>query len=318
MEQLTATEQKFLNNLGVLGNQRIKLGDILAAMIAQNGAEGTPVNAVAATGTLTLTGVVIDGEKVTIGDDVYEFLTDAAQTKTAPSNIAVNIAASAVKSSGTLTMDTQPTAGDTFTIGTKTYIFVPVGTANADGEISIGADLAGAQAAVVAAINGSDEHNTAHPLVTAAAFALDACVITAKIGGTLNNTVATTETFTAGTNIFAAATLGSGANCSAANAITALVAAITASGTEAVTAADGAGDTMTLTADIAGTAANAIGTTKVMANGSFAATTLTGGVDGTVAVGTRFLMDETYLYVCLDGNTVADANWRRISLGSAY
>ena len=318
MEQLTATEQKFLNNLGVVGNQRIKLGDILAAMIAQNGEEGTPVNAVAATGTLTLTGVVKDGEKVTIGTDVYEFLTDAAQTKTAPTNIAVNIAASATKSSGTLTMDTQPTAGDTVTIGTKTYIFVPVGTANADGEVSIGADLAEAQAALVAAINGADEVNDAHPLVTAAAFAADDCVITALIGGTLNNTVATTETFTAATNVFAGATLALGTDCPAADAVTALVAAIVASDTQGVGATDGAGDTVVLTADTAGALANSIATTETMANGAFGTATLTGGVDGTVASGTKFMMDETYLYVCIDGNTVAENNWRRISLGAAY
>jgi len=318
MEQLTTAEKKLINNLSMVHDPDIKLGDILAAIIGQSAEEGTPVNAVAATGTLTISGVVKDGEKVTIGSDVYEFLTDAAQTKTAPGNIAVNIAASAVKSSGTLTMDTQPTPGDTLTIGTKTYIFVPVGTANADGEISIGANLAAAKLALVAAINGTDDHNVAHPLVTASAFATNDCVITALIGGTLNNTVATTETFTAETNVFAAATLGSGADCSAANAVTALVAAITASDTQGVGAADGAGDTVVLTADTAGTLANGIATTETMANGAFGRATLAGGVNGTVATGSKFMMDDTYLYVCLDGNTVSEKNWRRISLGAAY
>lgn len=318
MEQLTATEQKFLNNLGVLGNQRIKLGDILAEMITQNGEEGTPVNAVAATGTLTISGVVKDGEKVTIGADVYEFLTDDAQTKTAASNIAVDISEVSTKAAGTLTMDTRPTPGDTLTIGTKTYIFVPVGTDTAEGEVSIGADLAGAQAALVGAINGLDGLNTPHPLVTAAAFAADDCVITAIWGGTAGNAIATTETFTAATNAFAGATLALGTDCPAADAVTALVAAIVASDTQGVGAADGTGDTVVLTADTAGALANSIATTETMANGAFGKATLTGGVDGTVASGTKFMMDETYLYVCVDGNTVAENNWRRISLGAAY
>ena len=131
-----------------------------------------------------------------------------------------------VKASVALTIDTQPTSGDTFTIGDKTYIFVPVGTDNGNGEISIGADLAAAQAAIVAAINGTDDHNTPHPLVFADDFADDAADITAFIGGTIGNAIATTETFTAATNIFSAVTLGGGNNCSAADAALAVIAAV--------------------------------------------------------------------------------------------
>lgn len=320
MDQLTTAEKKLLNNLTQVHDPEVKLGDKLAEMIGLVGEEGTPVNAVAASKVLTLTGVVIDGEKVTIGSDVYEFVTDAAKTKTTPTNIAVDIAASAVKASGTLTMDTKPIAGDTLTIGTKTYIFVPVGTANADGEISIGATLAAAKLAVVAAINGADGINDAHPLVSAGAFIADACTITAFIGGVIGNAIPTTETFTAGTNIFAAVTLGSGADCSAANAITALVSAITTHDTAGVGAVDGAGDTVVLTADIAGVIGNAISIAETLVNGSFAgaATKLSGGIDGTVAAGTKFLMDASYLYVCLAGNTTSQTNWRRVSIGSAY
>ena len=118
----------------------------------------------------------------------------------------------AVSASGTLTMDTQPTAGNTLTIGTKVYTFTADGTADADGEIDVGADLADAKALVVAAINGSDNINTAHPQVTAAAFTGDDMVITAITKGTAGNSIATTETFTEGTNVWAAATLGSGVN----------------------------------------------------------------------------------------------------------
>ena len=49
---------------------------------------GTPVNAVAATGTLTLTGVVADGQTVTIGSRVYEFDTNSSVTS---GNVAVDV-----------------------------------------------------------------------------------------------------------------------------------------------------------------------------------------------------------------------------------
>ncbi len=44
-----------------------------------------------------------------------------------------------------------------------------------------------------------------------------------------------------------------------------------------------------------------------MANAAFDddATALSGGVDGTIASGMKIMVDETYMYVCLDGNTTA-------------
>lgn len=282
---------------------------------------GTPVNAVAASGTLTLTDVAIDGETITIGDDVYEFCADSAQSLTAGSDFAIDITSYATASQATLTVDTQPTSGDTMTIGSKEYTFVPDSTENADGEVSIGTDLATAQANIVAAINGTDGVNTAHTLVTAAEFATNDCVITALVAGTSGDSIASTETFTAGTNVFDGLTLGTtqaGVDCTATNAVTAIVASVTANDTNGLTAVDGAGDTVDITFDTKGVIGNAIATTETMANGSFGAATLEGGVDGTDGVvgDTRF--DATYLYVCTNTNTIADANWRRISLGSAY
>lgn len=113
-----------------------------------------------------------------------------------------------VASQGTLTVDTQVTAGNTMTIGDKTYTFTAAGEANADGEIDLGASLAATQENIVNAINGIDGLNDPHPLVTAAAFVEDACVITARSTGATGDTIATTETFTAATNIFDATTLG--------------------------------------------------------------------------------------------------------------
>jgi hypothetical protein len=320
VNDLTATELRVLNNVTDVLNPDVNLGTKIQTVINSLVKSATPVNAVNAAMVLTLTGVVIDGEKVTLGTDVYEFLADTEQTKTNPANIAVSIVANTVKAAVTLTVDTQPTSGNTMTIGTRVYTFVPVGTDTADREISIGADLAGAQANIVAAINGTDEFNIAHPLVSAGEFSSDDCVITAFIGGTAGNSIVSTETFTAGTNVFSDVTLLGGLNCSAANAIIALVAEVTAHDTAGIGAADGDGDTINLTADVAGAAANAIVLAETLANGSFAgaATHMAGGVDGTVGVEGALMVDATYLYATVVANTVSGKNWRRISLGSAY
>ena len=320
MNKLNALELRVLNDMSRQHNKSVSLGDKVNEIIGCVGETGTPVNAVAATETLTISGVCVDGETLTIGADVYELVADAAKTKTLPTNIAIDILAKTTQSSVTMTVDTRPTPGDTFTIGSKTYIFVPVGTANAPGEISIGADAAAARLAIVAAINGTDGVNAPHPSVSIAAFAANVARITALVGGTIGDAIVSTETFTAATNVFASATLTAGADCTAANATTAIVAAVTASDTQGVGAIKGTGSTVVLTADTAGVIGNAISISDTMANASFPVdvTKLSGGVDGTVAVGTKFMVDETYLYACLNGNTKAGKNWRRVALGSAY
>lgn len=134
--------------------------------------------------------------------------------------------------------------------------------------------------------------NVANTLVTAAAFVSDDCVITSRIEGTVGNDYVTTETFTAGTNVFDATTLGDttlGSDCAAGAAITALVAAITADSSAVVTAVDGDGDTVVATAKTAGVAGNSIALAATMANAAWAsaATALAGGVDavpGTYAI----------------------------------
>ena len=68
----------------------------------------------------------------------------------------------AVQAQGKLTIDTQPIADVTITIGSKLYTFVADGTEAVEGDISVGTDLATAQANVVGAINGTDSINTAN------------------------------------------------------------------------------------------------------------------------------------------------------------
>lgn len=120
----------------------------------------------------------------------------------------------AVKAQGTLTMDTQPLDGDTYTVDTKVYTFQTLLT-DVDGNVNIGGSLAQAKLNLVAAFDlsgtpGTDYANlmTAHASVDIAAFAADNSVLTAKATGAAGNTLVTTETFDAGTNIFDAATLG--------------------------------------------------------------------------------------------------------------
>lgn len=308
------TEFQYLN--GVTSAIQTQINAISAAPIT----EKTPVNATASTGTLTISGVVVDGQTFTIGTEVYEFCADAAQSLTAGSDYAVDIEASTTKAQGTLTVDTQPTVGDTMLIGAKTYTFVAPANANDDGLVSRGTDKATAQAAIVAAIKGTDGHNTAHTQVDcAAAFAADALVITALVGGVAGNSLATTETFTAGTNIFDANTLGTttaGVDCSAANAVTAAVLSITTNDTMGFAAADGAGDTVVITADVKGAASASTATTETMANGAWGAAQTSASVDGTVGSNNEVCADATYLYVCIATNTINDANWRRITLNS--
>lgn len=272
---------------------------------------GTPVNGVAAQGTLTLSGVVIDGETITIGNDIYELCADAAQTVSG-SNVAVDITSGTTGSAGTLTMDTNPTATDTVTIGTTVYTWVASGATA--GEINIGVDVAASKLNLVAAINGTDGINAANTFVTAAAFAGDDMVITAIIEGTAGDLIATTETFTAGTNVFDAATLGTtvaGVDCTAANADGYIIAADVGT---TYSMAQGAGTTITVTAATKGVAGDLIATTETMANGAWGQATLgdtTAGVNGTIGIAGDRYYDASYLYYASSDNTISDANWRR-------
>ena len=145
---------------------------------------------------------------------------------------------------------------------------------------------------------------------------------------TFSDSVSDTETVTIGDDVYefdtdASVTAGNilvdvSGGATASDAVTALVAAITASDTQGVGAADGAGDTVVLTADTKGTAANSIATTETCANAAFGAATLTGGVDSTTGVKGQMYIDASYLYVSIATSTVSTTNWRRVSLGSAY
>ncbi len=86
------------------------------------------------------------------------------------------------------------------------------------------------------------------------------------------------------------------------------------------TAVKASPSTMTVTNLIKGIVGNSTPIAETLTNGSFAggATFLSGGVDGTVGIQWQPMVDASYLYICIAANTIADANWRRIALGSAF
>ena len=122
----------------------------------------------------------------------------------------------ATMAQGTLTLDVLPTNGDTLTVDTKTYTFQTVLT-DVDGNVAIGASLTLAQARLnlvaafdrsgIAGVDYAASMKT-HPTVSMDDFSGSQAVLTAKESGAGGNAIVTTETFTALTNVFDAATLG--------------------------------------------------------------------------------------------------------------
>lgn len=128
---------------------------------------------------------------------------------------------------------------------------------------------------------------------------------------------AQTFTWKAARSVAGEVTIGADAPAAVTNLVTAITADITD-----VTAADGAGDTVDLTAATKGVAGNSIVLTEASTNmtvdGSGTLGGAVAGVDGTVGTANQFAQDGSYIYVCTAVNTIADNNWRRVSLGSAY
>ena len=124
----------------------------------------------------------------------------------------------------TLTMDTQPTDGDKIVIGSRTYTW-QTSLTNVDGNIWIGSNIAAAKNNLYYAIAasggtpGTDYATamTANTEVTVGYFnGSSQAVFTSILAGTAANSLASTETFTAGTNVFSAATLTGGVAASTA------------------------------------------------------------------------------------------------------
>lgn len=233
-----------------------------------------PIAGVAATGTLTISGVVSDGEKVVVGSNTYEFDTNDTYTS---GNIQVDVADLRNQATGTLTFSGVAIVTQTVTIGgTEVYEFCTTTAGEGNIAVVIGADTSADKAVteLVDAINANSE------LVTAVADTdADTVVVTAITKGTAGNSITTTETCT--NAAFGGGTLLGGlATITAANAVTALVSAID-DNEEYVTAVDGDSDTVVVTYIVAGTDGNSVATTETMANGVWGAATLGSGAFAT-------------------------------------
>jgi hypothetical protein len=219
------------------------------------------------------------------------------------------------EASRTLVVAHQPVSGEKLTLGSTVFTFVPVGTDTAAGEISIGTDLAEAQANIIAAINGTDEFNDPHPTVDISEFdENDTATVSALLGGTVGNGIVCTDTLSGSGDGFTGATLAGGVDCTNTAAATALVGIVVMNDTQGVTATDEGGGVVKFEAEEAGAAGNDIVVGETMPNAAFAggATALSGGVDGDEVFDGRLMVDDSYLYVYMG------TDWRRISLGSAY
>lgn len=252
---------------------------------------GNAVNP-AATGTLTLLGNLADGNTVTIGTKTYTF-------QTVLTNIDGNVL-----------------------IGAFAWDSI-------DNLISAINLAAGAGTTYAAA-------TTLHPTVTAVAGAGDTLEATAKVLGVSGNSIVTTAV--SGAASWGAASLTGGVTETATiggkvytfdtvllNIDGHVLIAATASGTlnnliaainlgvgagslyaaattlhPTVTATDGAGDTMVVTAKTRGPSGNAITTTEAIGTGSWGGATLAGGFFDTVTIGTKVYTFQTNM-LNLDG-----------------
>jgi len=220
--------------------------------------EQTPEKTATAAGEFTLTDPVVDGETVTIGTDIYEFDIDAAVTE---GNILVDVSAG-TKTQATATLDLTGISlldGETVTVGDDVYEATTTGT-----------------------VSGTN-------------FAIDLSLVSTAASGTLTFTgvVSDGEVVVIGDDTYEFDTDDSvtegniqvfvGANTDAPSAVIALVAAIEAAGTEAVSAVDGAGDTVVVTGNYHRSADNSIATTTDCANASWGEVHLENGADATAA-----------------------------------
>jgi len=280
-------------------------------------AEATPQNGAKATCTLTISSVVSDAQTVTIGTKVYEF--DTNNTYTA-GRVQVDISNLRNQATGTLTFSGVPIVTQTVTISLNTTVEVYEFVAAA-GDIAVPTNIP----VVLGGTNTADnavtklaEAISANSTIVDATFSTvnDTVTVVSDARGTAGNSISTTETCANAS--WSGATLSGGlATITAANAVTALVAAITANDTN-VDAADGADDTVVLTAKYVGDEYNSVATTETMANGSFGAATLTGGQYAPPVASPAILIVSDVIYVADAPVSKWSTNgWRKGTLTTA-
>jgi hypothetical protein len=157
-----------------------------------------------------------------------------------------------------------------------------------------------------------------HNLTTATPITCVAATGTLTFTGVVSNG----ETVTIGNEVYEFVTTGEptegnhlvdvSGGVTATQAVTALYSSIE-SNSYIVSAVDGEGDTVVITAVNAGTAGNDIATATTCVNASFAKAKLDGGVNGTAGVAGQIRYDASYIYICTahDGDATT---WKKASL----
>ncbi len=180
----------------------------------------------------------------------------------------------------------------------------------------------------------------AHTTVTGAKTAADDFTATALVAGHAANAYASTTDM--GNASWDTATLLGGESDQAANdiligaaaddTITNLVSAVMATAGEGttygtgtvehpdMTAVNTGGDVFTVTAKTKGVAGNLLAKAEDNTNMDWDGVTafMTGGIDGTTGIVNETCADASYIYHAIAANTIADANWRRVTLGTVY
>jgi len=301
---------------------------------------GTPVNAVAATQVLTLLGVIVpgshaesvltsnatnvsDGDTVTIGSTVYRF----KNTMAAAYDVKIGASAAASLDNLKAAINASGTPGTEYFAGTLAHPSV-VATDNADTTQKIIARVPGTAANTLATTKSAatlsfpaatlgDGTGASNPGVAPETVTIDSVVYSfVDVLSETNGAAAIVNQVLFGANSAAALdNLKLAINHGATEGTNYSTGTVVHPTVEATTNAN---DAQTVAAKIKGTAAESIAVTDNLANGAWGAATLDGGVDGTVGAAKAVLVDSSYLYMAVAANTVADANWRRVSLGSAY
>ena len=196
--------------------------------------------------------------------------------------VALNSYATAASRALTITDGQNAAADETVTIGGQVYTFKT--SLSAANQVLIGADDNATCANLVAAINGAAGAGTtygtgtvANTSVTAAA-ASNVVTVTAIIPGTVGNSIAIAETMAQAAWASSATVLAGGADSSAANFTTALVAAIAADSSQRVAATRISANEV-LFEDLSATASVAAACTETLAgsNNAWASATSFGG-----------------------------------------
>lgn len=318
----------------LLAKANIDTGEIKPSLLTTP--EGTPVNAVAANKLLTIGTNPVEAATVSVGGKTYKFRA---------------VIGAGAKATGLLTFNTElPHANDTVILGLQTYKFVAALSAGptVPNEILIEATVTLTIDNLVSAVMGTAGVGVKYSVGTASYSSVitvtkasaDTFAVEYNAIGFLGNSFDTLGTLTHAT--WGANALAGGIDVQAANdvligisveaSIDNLVLAITAgagigvnygTGTTVntlATAVKASVATMTATNKIKGVIGNATAIDEDLADGSWALDVkfLSGGIDGTVGVANEIRQNATDFFVCIAANTIADANWRKMSLGSAY